>query len=211
MRHLRYLLAALVLFCTLPAFAADEHAYAPEDCEFRMEFPGAPFQARRCDPNNPTMCREMTSFTKVFGLDASLSINITCNKAETNMYERYNGDVMQTTLSAMLGRNHLDDYQTGYQEFDEAKQAVLLGTGQAGNSEKIFVAQLWIGHKSVLTVEAELIGSETTKESDTMFSDMLHSIRHEAWPKPGDSAESVAESARSDDAAPQGSKAEKTP
>ena len=100
------------------------------------------------------------------------------------MYESYSGDVMQAPLAAIMGENQLEDYQTGYQEFDVAKQAVLMGMGTTGSSDKIFIAQLWIGHKSVLTVEAELVGGPL-EEADKMFSDILHGIRHESWGKVG--------------------------
>lgn len=173
-------LAALLL--ALPA-SAGEFAYAPEGCEFRLEFPGEPYNSRRCATDESSICREMTSYTKVFRLDATLNINVTCNPAEEKMYERYDGDVMQATLSAMLGKNQLDDYQTGYQEFDVAKEAVLLGTGPSGNNDRVLVAQLWIGHKSVFSVEAEIIGE--SPEADEMFSAILGSIRHESWNKAG--------------------------
>lgn len=187
---------ALLLLCALPA-RAGEFSYAPEGCEFRMEFPGEPYNSRRCAADDKSICREMTSYTKVFGLDATLNINVTCNPAEEGMYERYNGDVMQATLSAMLGQNQLEDYQTGYREFDAAKEAVLLGTGTTGNNNRILVAQLWIGHKSVFSVEAEIIGE--SPEADKMFGAIVDSIRHESWNKPGAPA----------NAAPQDKKTEK--
>ena len=176
----------MLLFSALPATAAD-YAYAPEGCEFRMELPGEPSLSRKCSPDNPEICRDMTGYTKVFGMDATVNINITCNPAPPNMYEQYNGDVMQATMEAMMGKDQLADYQTGYQEFDVAKEAVLLGMGKTGNNDRVFVAQLWIGQKSVFTVEAELIGQKTD-EADKMFADILHSIRHESWPKDGAAA-----------------------
>jgi hypothetical protein len=90
---------------------------------------------------------------------------------------------MQATLEAMVGRNHLEEYQTGFQQFDVVKQAVILGVGKTGNNERVYIAQLWIGRKSVFTVEAELIGDHSTASSDEMFAQVLHSIRHESWPK----------------------------
>lgn len=195
-----FILLALSLFLlnANPA-RAEEYAYAPEGCEFRMELPGTPSLSRKCSPDNPEICRDMTGYTKVFGMDATINVSVTCNPAPPQMYEQYNGEVMQATMEAMMGKDQLADYETGYQEFDVAKEAVLLGMGKAGNSDRVFVAQLWIGRKSVFTVEAELIGQKT-EESDKMFADILHSIRHESWPKGGTTPK---ETAPSDDAAPQ--------
>ena len=40
----------------------------------------------------------------------------------------------------------------------------------------IYIAQLWIGQKSAMTVEAELIG-DALSEADQLFSDILRSVR----------------------------------
>lgn len=190
--------------------AAENYAYAPDGCEFRMEFPGEPYNARKCSPDNPDICRDLTSFTKVFGMDATVNVNVSCNPAPPQMFEQYNADVMQATLSAMLGQSQLAEYQTAYQEFkDVAKEAVLLGMGTTGNSDRVYVAQLWIGHKSVFNVEAEVIGKQTP-EADKMFAAILQSIRHESWPKPGEKTETAKETpAPAADAAPQDKKKEK--
>ena len=192
--------ALVLLYTCLPA-AAEEYAYAPEGCEFRMELPGEPSLSRKCSPDNPEICRDMTGYTKVFGMDATINVSVTCNPAPPQMYDQYNGDVMQATMEAMMGKDQMADYETGYQEFDVAKEAVLLGIGKTGNSDRVFVAQLWIGRKSVFTVEAELIGQKT-EESDKMFADILHSIRHESWPKGGEAPKEK----NSPDAAPQDKK-----
>jgi len=181
-RGYSFLALLFLLLSPLPA-SAGEYAYAPEGCEFRMEFPGEPYQSQRCNPDLPSECHDVTTYTKVFGMDATLNFHVTCNPAEEGMFDKYTGDVLQTTLEAMVGNNHLEEYQTGYQELDVAKQAVILGVGKAGGNEKVYIAQLWIGHKSAFTVEAELIGDQTTAAADDMFANILHSIRHESWEK----------------------------
>jgi hypothetical protein len=154
--------------------------YAPPGCDFRIDFPGEPFQAKRCDPDDSSKCNAVTSFTHVFALDATVNFNVTCNPPEKNMYDHYSGEVMKETLIALVGKGKLDKYETDFQQFPEAKQASLLGTGKSGNSEKIYIAQLWIGHQSVFTVEGELIG-EQTDDADKMFADILRSIRYKDW------------------------------
>ena len=213
MKNLKWIPAfaamTMLLFAVMPATAA-EYAYAPDGCEFRMELPGEPYQSRKCSPDNPEICRDITSYTKVFGLDATVNVNITCNPAPDQMYEQYNGEIMQATMAAMMGKDKLADYQTGYQEFDVAKEAVLLGMGKTGNSERIFVAQLWIGHKSIFTMEAELIGQQT-EEADKMYTGILHSVRHESWPKSTIPAKEKGSETPPDNAAPQEEKAIKQP
>ncbi len=172
LKHLALLFTVMLI--AAPAAMADEFVYAPDNCEFQITFPSEPHKAQRCDSEDPTNCHEVTNFTNVFGLDATVDIRVTCNKAEDKMYERYSGDVMKTTLEAIVGKNKLGDFESHYQETEHAKQAVLIGSGLSGNSNKIYMAQLWIGKTSVFTLEAELIGGPL-EEADAMFAEILRS------------------------------------
>ena len=169
------LLMAIVTITATPA-RAEDYIYSPDICEFQVTLPGTPQNAKRCKPDNPEDCTNITSFTHVFGLDATVDIRLTCNKAEANMRERYSGDVMRATLEGMVGKNKLGDFESHYKEYENAKQAVLIGSGDAGNNNKIYMAQLWIGDKSVFTIEGELIGGPH-EEADDMFADILRSAQ----------------------------------
>jgi hypothetical protein len=161
------------------AKAPPPYNYAPDDCEFRMVFPGEPEQVKRCSKDDPNKCNNSTSFTHVFDMSASVNITVTCLPAAAGMYGKYSGPVMQQTLS-MVSKNKLDKYETGYQQYDVAKQATVLGTGKAGASDMVYIAQLWIGHHSVFTVEGSMIGDQRD-DADKMFTDILKSIRHKDW------------------------------
>ena len=177
---MKFFLVLALMLLSLPA-QAEPFTYAPEDCEFALDLPEAPYKSRRCSTDDPEQCSELTSFTKVFGTDATVAITLSCNKAAEDMFTRYSGDVMKATLIAMLGQQGIENYETGFSEFKEAKQAILIGTGTEGRSEKIYTAQLWIGHKSLLTVEASLIGGPLP-EADGLYAAILKSIRHVDWP-----------------------------
>lgn len=174
------LLCATLIISAQPARADEQtkteegYLYAPADCEFQVKLPSTPVHARRCSKDNPDECHAVTSFTKVFGLDATIDIRLTCNKAEKGMYDRYTGAVMKATLEGMAGKNKLDEYETHFRQSDDAKEAVLIGAGEQGNSNKIYMAQLWIGHDSIFTIEGELIGGPL-KEADDMFAEILRS------------------------------------
>jgi hypothetical protein len=157
---------------------ADETLYAPEGCEFGIIFPDEPYIKQRCEPENPSRCNHITTFTHVFGVDATVNFNVTCYPAHEGMMERYTGEVMETTLAAMVNDQYLETIQTDFRTLPYGKQAVALGTGRKGNSDKIFAAQLWIGKKSVYTVEGELIGDQLDI-ADEMFAHILASIHHE--------------------------------
>lgn len=162
------------------------YVYAPEGCEFTMTFPTEPYNGRLCAPDNPKNCMPQTTYTKVYGLDATVNFNVTCNPVSADIFGRYNQDVMQITLAAMANKNRLDSYETGFQQVgDHAKQAVILGTGRTGDSEKLFMAQIWVGRHSLMTVEGEVVGP-SHEEAEGLMADILSSIRPagEASPSP---------------------------
>lgn len=169
--------------------AGDEGAYifGGGDCEFELVFPGEPVSAQRCMADKPQSCTPTTSFTKVFDMKATVKFTVACGKTESGMFDHYNGSIMEATLRTMAKANGLQNYETGYQEFENAKQAVIMGHDQWGQSDRIYISQLWVGRKSILTVEAELLG-EADQEAEDIFMDIVGSIR-QAGENPPETAE----------------------
>lgn len=171
--------AGMVLaFITPPLHAADM-TYIPEGCEFRMTLPEAPSTAEACNPDNPKECYRTGRFTRVYALDSVLKISTTCNNAEQGMMDRYSGEVMAFTLKTM-SKGKVDEPESGYQEFAYAKQALIMGGKKLDDgAETLYMAQLWIGKKSVFTVEGEVTGA-ANDEADALFTAIMASIRHES-------------------------------
>ena len=114
-------------------------------------------------------------------MSASLNVSVVCNPAEKDMYERYSGDVMKTTLIAMAGRGKLEESETGYNEKPEFKMAYILGYGKKGEQDLIYNGQLWIGKKSVFSIEADIIG-DYVDGADAMFATILQSAHIKVAP-----------------------------
>ncbi len=164
----------LLGLATAPAIAAD-YTFAPKGCEFAMTFPEQPTSAERCDPAAPTQCTHSSVFVKVYGMDSSMRVTATCSPAEDNMLKRYSGDVMRFTLESMA-KGNAKTYETGFNDLGTAKQAILLGsTPNDHDGEDVYMAQLWIGEKSVLTIEGVLTGVQTP-DSDSTFTGIMKSI-----------------------------------
>lgn len=174
MKWLKFVLPVLLL--AAPAMA-EPYTYSPEGCEFTITFPSEPLLGRKCNPDDARQCHEVLSFTKVFDVTATLKIDVVCNPAEPAMYERYSGDVMKTTLIAMAGRGKLDEMETGYNEHENAKMAFLLGSGKKGEQDLIYNGQLWIGKKSIFSLEADITGDYITG-ADEMFATILQSVNY---------------------------------
>lgn len=171
--------AAIVLALT-PAAQAADYTYAPEGCDFRMTFPEQPLSETRCNPDDPKKCYKTATFNRVFALDSSVRITATCNPAEKDMLTRYSGEVMQYTLESMA-KDAVSEYQTSFADHKDAKEAILLGSRtMPDGTVKIYMAQLWISKKSVLTLEADVTGAETP-DSDALFIGIMKSVRLAAW------------------------------
>ena len=174
MKWLTFTLPLLMLLAA-PA-QAEPYVYAPEHCEFTITFPSEPFVGRKCSPDNPQQCHETISFTKVFDVTASLNMTVACNPAEDKMYDRYSGDIMKTTLIAMAGRGKLDEFETGFNDMKDAKMAYILGYGKKGDQDLIYNGQLWIGQKSVFSLEADVVG-DYVDGADAMFAEILQTVQ----------------------------------
>lgn len=155
---------------------AEAGIYNPPNCEFQVELPSEPYTVSKCNPDKPKDCHDVTTFTKVFGMTASVDITLTCNPAEKNMYETYSAPVMLKTLEAMVDHDSVDNYEKDVSVTDDVKRAVIIGSGTSGKQKKIYTVQLWIGHKSVFTIEGSLVG-DYVAEADTMFADIVKSIK----------------------------------
>jgi hypothetical protein len=169
-------LALSLLLAAAPA-RADDYTYRPENCEFQMTFPEAPYSTRHCNPDIPDKCEVKTAFTKVYGTDATMNFYVSCNPIPDGAYASYDRDVLKTTLLAMAGRSRLDNYQTAYDEDQDVKRASILGAGPSYNKKNpmLYMGEIWVGQHSLLTVEGELIG-EANPESDGAFAHILQSI-----------------------------------
>jgi hypothetical protein len=173
------IIASLLLLITSPAIADigdKSYEYAPDGCEFTLTLPGEPYTVKRCLPDDDTKCSLLTSFTHVFGMEASINFNMSCNPSDIETFNLYNNDFMKIVLSGMISDQNLEHHEVDFDLSDDIKRAVVMGVGEAGISNKIYAAELWVGKSSVLTIEGELIG-DSVPIVDEMFSDILRSIK----------------------------------
>ncbi|MDB5491080.1 MAG: hypothetical protein JWO78_929 [Micavibrio sp.] len=204
------LVASLILL-SAPVNAA-EYTYAPDGCEFNVTFPEAPADSKACDSANPKDCHLVSTYTKIYDVSTGMRINVTCAPAQPGMMEKYSGEVMQYTLGAMA-REHIDrdQAQTAFEDLGTAKQAVLMATKkQEDGSESVYMSELWIGKKSVLTLEGEMTGPPN-QDADTLFARIMKSVRPQAEAKTPEKAAQKPESAVPDKAEAPDKVGEKAP
>ena len=168
-----------MLLLAYSAIAEDETpvTYSPAPCDFSVTFPSSPYTARKCDDEDKTKCYDMTSYTKVYDMASTVNFRVICNKIDESVYKHYSAEVMEATLRAMTNRTVVQTFDTTFRTEDNYKQAALIGEGQSGILSTIYIAQLWIGHGSALSVEAEMIG-EAHDDADKLLSDVLKSVHY---------------------------------
>ncbi|GEM_PF-802321 len=173
------IMVGIALLMSLPAHAEDKTpvTYSPAPCDFSVTFPSSPYTARKCDDEDKTKCYDMTSYTKVYDMASTVNFRVICNKIDESVYKHYSAEVMEATLRAMTNRTVVQTFDTTYRTEDNYKQAALIGEGQSGMLSTIYIAQLWIGHGSALSVEAEMIG-EAHDDADKLLSDVLKSVHY---------------------------------
>ncbi|MCL4677525.1 MAG: hypothetical protein KJ017_02915 [Alphaproteobacteria bacterium] len=168
----------------LPAEVIKEEAkletqvYQPEYCDFFATFPGEPIKSRRCEEEAPDRCYDLVSYTKVFGLSSTVRAEIICNPLPEGAYDDYTPEVMKQTVESMAMGEVMQGYEPNVIQEANFKQAGMIGRGRAGMGDTIFVAQLWVGKRSILAVQAEMMG-EPSEEADAHFAEILRSIGYQ--------------------------------
>ncbi len=169
----------LILLCIHPAFAQEKlktPKYEPDYCQFSAKFPNEPYITKRCDGDDKSTCYDLISYTKVFDdVQTSVRVEIICNPSTPAMYKEFDEKVMKSTVHAMTKGSVIEAYEVNSRQEENYRQAGLLGKGKKGLEDTIYIAQLWIADKSIMSVEAELIGKQS-EESDKVFADILRNI-----------------------------------
>lgn len=171
-----YGLLSLCLF-PIPAFA-ETYTYAPESCEFQIAFPERPFIENKCPNGKENACTEVVTFTHAVGMDSAVNFRITCLSGEQAELGKYTPDIMKETLNQMLKEAGLEAYDLTASEDKETKikRASTVSVGQRGGKDVIYNGQIWIGKKSIFTLESDISGPANEK-ADKVFADILKSVQ----------------------------------
>jgi len=151
-----------------------------EGCDFEMAFPSEPFTTRRCHPMMQDRCDLMNSFTKVYDLEATINFYYSCKPIEQAQRVNFTQDAVQIMMVSRPGVSNLETYEMTFDSDNENySRGALLGAGPSPNGQDvmIYMTQIWVSDKSVLSLEGELIGAQH-EEADKIFSEILYSMRY---------------------------------
>jgi hypothetical protein len=177
MKLLKLFFSLALFLIIVPNYGhANEYVVTRDFCEFEITVPGEPVTQRMCSDVEPNRCKDVTTFTHVFGLDSTVNFMFSCSKGDSDTIEKYTEDIMRAVIASHVASKRLDEYQTDYQLSENIKKAFVIGSGVKGQSQLLYLAQIWVGASSILTLEGEVIG-EAFEDADRMFSEIINSTR----------------------------------
>lgn len=148
----------LLLTIASPALA-EPFTYAPEYCEFQITFPEKPFIEKKCG-KSVTDCAEVATYTKAIGTTSSTNFRVTCNPLTPSEIEKYTTTIIEETLKQLVTSNNLIPYDSQSSEKDGYKNSSTISLSMRDEKPVIYNAQIWLGKKSMFTLEGEMVGEE---------------------------------------------------
>ena len=174
----QFLLFCSALALSSPAWAAP-YTYGPDNCEFEITFPEKPFIEKKC-AQNINDCAEVATYTKAIGTESSTNFRVSCNPLSPADIEKFTPDVIKETLHQLTKANNLTPYNSDAGEKDGYKSASTIALSEKDGKPLIYNGQIWIGKKSMFTIEAEIHGKNDN--IDKTFADILRNTRIKGAP-----------------------------
>lgn len=164
----------ILLFCSALALSvpawAEPFTYGPENCEFQITFPEKPFIEKKC-AENINDCTEVVSYTKAIGAEGSTNFRVTCNPVSADDVEKYTPDIIKETLNQLIKANNMTTFNSEARVKDGYKTASAISLTEKDGKPVIYNGQIWVGKKSMFTIEAEIRGK--SDKVDEVFADIL--------------------------------------
>ena len=166
----------LLLFCSALALSfpawAEPYTYGPDHCEFQITFPEKPFIEKKCAENIKD-CTEVVSYTKAIGTEGSTNFRVTCNPVSPEDIQKYTPDIIKETLNQLIKANNMTTLNAQASEKDGYKTASAISLSEKDGKPVIYNGQIWVGKKSMFTIEAEIHGK--SDKVDAIFANILRS------------------------------------
>ena len=158
--------------------------YSPEYCRFSASFPEEPYITKRCEKeDDEASCYNLISYTKVFDVASTVNVEIICNPATPEMYEHFNEKTMDATIREMTKDSTVQIFKVNTAQKDGYRIANLIGKGNKGTEETIYISQLWVAEDSIMSIEAQMRGAPNI-EADQLFAEILNGIGYLQPEKP---------------------------
>ncbi len=180
MKFPRTLFLALPLLISSPALA-EPFTYAPEGCEFRIAFPEKPYITQKCTSGADKKCEEIVSYTNVINIETSVNFRVICSPATAAQIDGYTEEDMRGTVEQMASEAGLEPNEAEVIKEDDFTSATVVTIGNRGEREVFYTSQIWVGKKSIMSLEGDMSGPESA-DADKIFSEILKNTGPVALP-----------------------------
>ncbi len=180
MKFPRALFLALPLLMSWPALA-EPFTYAPEGCEFRIAFPEKPYITQKCTSGADKKCEEIVSYTRVINIDTSVNFRVICSPATATQIDGYTEEDMRGTVEQMASEAGLEPNEAEVIKEDDFTSATVVTIGNRGEREVFYTSQIWVGKKSIMSLEGDMSGPESA-DADKIFTEVLKNTGPVALP-----------------------------
>lgn len=154
-----------LLLLSSPALA-ESFTYGPEDCEFQITFPEKPFIEKKCG-QKVNDCSVVTTYTKAVGTSASTHFRATCLPLKTDEADKYTPALIEETLRKLVQSNDLIVYDLQNSNHDSYRSSSAISISQRNEKPLVYNAQIWVGKKSIFTIEGEMVGDSNDVIQET--------------------------------------------
>ncbi len=177
MKNLFLILFALAL---IPSLAkAEPYTYAPDNCDMQITFPEKPFIEKKCLTSGEKKdCTDIVTYKKIIPPDASVNFRVTCVGYDKKELDTYTNEVVEKTLNKLMKDQGMEAYDVSSDDADGIRRATSMSVGTKDDVPYIYSGQIWIGEKSMFTLEAQMKGAKND-EIDKTFA----SILRDTYPK----------------------------
>lgn len=176
----------ILLFCSVMALAApvmaEPYTYGPDNCEFQVTFPEKPFIEKKCGQNGND-CAEVATYTKAVGAESSTNFRVSCNPLAASEIQKYTPAIIEETLKQLVKSNNLTPYNSQSSDANGYKSASSIALSERDGKPLIYNGQIWIGKKSMFTVEAEMLGATNSEVEKTFVGIMKNMYPKDRTPK----------------------------
>jgi len=170
------LLFSTILTCSIFAnisAQAEPFTYAPDFCDMQVTFPEKPFIETKClNAGAERNCTDIVTFKKIAPPDASVNFRVTCVEYTPEELATYTNEIVEKTLEKLLSDQGFEAYDVSSDDVDDVRRSTTMSVGTKDNIPYIYSGQIWIGKKSMFTIEAQMKGDKND-DIEATFANIL--------------------------------------
>ena len=164
----------ILMFASLPALAAP-FTFAPENCDFQITFPEKPFIEQRCKEDKKD-CEDIATFTQTKDASA-ISFRVSCRPEKTEELKKIKSDDLKRILQDMAKTAGAAPFADDAASLEgNVLSAVTLAIGKRNERDLLYTGQIWVGSKSLFTLESEITGPDNEAINKT-YSGILKDMK----------------------------------